>query len=768
MKDVSGELLAGLRVVELSTRVAGAYCGRILRLHGATVSRWVAPTMADCPPGLLTLLEESLHEGKTTLGPDGPSADDLARADVVVVDSLHDDAYDGAWTAATRRALERVPAGCPVVDVSAHAEQLRERSGAPRAAPEPGGSLTASAASAMSWSIGSPGLEPLALPYDLADYLAGTEAAGAAALALAVGAAGAGVPNDYWDISAGDVVSSYVGQICAVFLPFGRPWVRDGPRATGSGGFYPGAMFRCRDGQLTLVCRTDREWAGLRKAMGDPEWSREPRFADAREVARSHADEADRYVSAWTESHTCAEITALGQEFGFAVAQVLTPAQGARLEQFAHNGFVERDSAGAGTRPGRPWRVLDAAEVGVGAPLALRPTPERPLAGLTVLDLSWVWSGPMLTAQLADLGAEVLKVESRSRPDPARSRGRALRDGVPLEGPDLEVSTYFGQMNRGKRSLALNIGTEEGADVVRRLAATVDVVVENMRPGALDRRSLGYADLATANPGLIMLSMSMMGQEGPMRGLGGYAPVMSGLAGADAIVGYSPDQRIGLYNPSLGDPNGAAHAMTCLLAALVRRQRTGRGGWVDVAQIACLMATARAALIEDVHLGEARVPGNGHAVFWPHGAFRCAGEDEWVALAVRTDRERERLRGVVGGTWTEPTGAADAVRRWADRQDAATAAFLLRGANLDAARIDSFERLADSGWAKERRLSAVLDHRYLGPQPVFHSPWKRDGRVFSAPTPAPLLGDSTESVLRERLGVDDDQLAVLRAAGAIE
>ncbi|ALL79767.1 hypothetical protein AD006_32100 (plasmid) [Pseudonocardia sp. EC080610-09] len=766
MIDVSGELLSGTRVLELSTRVAGGYCGRILRLHGAEVVRWDAPLTADCLPSLASVLHESLHEGKQSIQVDDLLAGQVPEVDLVVVDSRHDDAHDGHWREATREVLSRLPQGCPVVDLSARADAVWSPPSLNTHEAEPGSTLTASAVSAMSWSLGRPGQEPLPLPYDLADYLSGTEGAAAASLSLALAASGADA-SGFWDVSAADVVASYVGQICAVFLPFGREWKRDGPRATGSGGFYPGAMFRCSDGQLTLVCRTDREWAGLRRAMGDPPWSQDRRFADARVVALLHADEADRHVSAWTEAHTCAEITELGREHGFAVAQVLTPAQGAQLEQYAHNGFVESDHTGAVTRPGRPWRVVDGGTA--GGPVPLRPTAARPLAGLTVLDLSWVWSGPMLTAQLADLGAEVIKVESRSRPDPARSRGRAVRDGEPIEGPDLEVSTYFGQMNRGKRSVAVNIGIEEGADLVRRLAAGADVVVENMRPGALDRRGLGYADLAMDNPGLIMLSMSMMGQEGPMRGLGGYAPVMSGLAGVDSIVGYSSADRIGLYNPSLGDPNGAAHAMTALLAALARRQRTGRGGWVDVAQISCLMATARAALIEDVHFGAARVPGGSHAVFWPHGTYRASGEDEWVALSVRTPAERDRLRSILGGPeWLDRAAADRAVSAWTSARDPEVAVAVLRSAGLDAARVDSFERLAASDWAKARRLSSPLSHPWLGAQEVFHSPWKWRGETFIAETAAPLLGDSTAAVLRERLGLDDVRLDELRAAGAIE
>jgi len=759
--------LDGITVLELSTRVAGAHAGRVLHLLGADVVRWEAPLTADCLPRLQELFEDSINRGKRSMALDALAV--LPDVDVVVVDSLHDDAADGRWRARTAEVVARLAPTVPVVDVTAFSDHPRERPGGVAEAPTPATTLTVSGIAGMSWGIGHPGREPLTLPYDLADYLAGTEAAGAAVLALLASYQSGTESEQFWDVAANDVVASYVGQIGAVFLPFGRPWARDGARATQSGGFYPGAMFACRDGHVAVVCRTPREWTALKGAMGDPEWSRDERFADARVVAQRYADEADGYLSAWVAEHTCAEMMQIGRVAGFAVASVLTPAEGSRLEQFEFQGLMEADLDGLPSVPGTPWVLRERPDQSGVAPTAPAGTPDKPLAGLVVLDLSWVWSGPMATSALADLGAEVIKVECRDRPDPARTRGRALRDGVPAAGPDFEVSTYFNQMNRGKRSIAVNIATPEGADLIRRLAGTVDVVVENMRPGALQRRGLNYDRLAEENPALVMLSMSMMGQEGPMKDIGGYAPVMSGLSGMDAVVGYSADDLIGLYNPSLGDPNGAAHAVAVLLAALVRRARSGRGCWIDVPQIGCMLATLRGPLLEELHTGSVRVPANGHSGYWPHGTFRTSGEDEWLTVAARTDAERRALGEVTGTALPDdPTAAESLLRSWAAERDARIAAELLRAAGVPAAKVEDFPGMVTSDWAKTRMIYRQLDHPYLGMRELFTISWKANGRSFGVDRSSPGFGADTDDVLTTRLGLDDDRLRELRECRAIE
>jgi crotonobetainyl-CoA:carnitine CoA-transferase CaiB-like acyl-CoA transferase len=758
--------LTGVRVLELSCRASGAYAGWFLAQLGATVTRLDLPTIVDCDPVAQTELERSLHSGKDVVGVDDVEALAAAgaAANVVVADSLHDDALDGAATKASAAVLAQVPSTCPVVDVSSHRP--------PRGEGAASTALGASATAAMSWSLGHPGQEPLALPYDLPDFMAGTEAASAAALSLILRRAGH--DRQRWDIASSDVLAMYVGQICSNFLPYERPWRRDGARASMSGGSYPAAMFACTDGHVSIMCRTNREWDGLLRAMGNPEWSQDPRFEDSRVVARLHADEADPHLVAWTRSRTRDEIFALGTEFAFPVAPVLSIQESLDQEQFAVREFIARNREEE-VVVGRPWVLTPpVAAPSVAAPRRApwdgsQATPAKPLAGLRVLDLSWVWSGPMVTAALHDLGAEILKIENRKRADPARLRGRAFRDGVPVDGPELEVTPYFNQMNHGKRSIALDIGTDEGASLVLDLAAECDVVVENMRPGALERRGLHYEQLSARNPRLVMLSMSLMGQTGPMRSVGGYAPVMSGLAGLDSVVGYDSDDLIGLFNPALGDPNGAGHALAVLLAALVGQQESGVGTWIDLSQVEALVSIQRIAVAERGRGATPAVRGNKHARFAPHGTWRARGEDNWVTVAVRTDDERENLAKVVGAHADASSVELEAALvSWLAARHAGDAVAEMAAAGIAAHPVLSFEEMTSSEWATSRGLVSRVEHPFLGEQLMFAVPWKCNDAGYEVSRPAPLLGADTDPVLTDVLGLGPADLARLRSSGVIE
>lgn len=756
--------LAGVRVLEVGHNIAAGYCGHLLALMGAEVFRVTATTYADVETAHAEHFERSLHGLKRQIST--PAA--LAQVtedpyDLMILEAGSIDGRDD-WME-----LGRV-AGINVVEVSGY----RRTTDCGTSDVVPATSITVTARSGLAWGLGSQDKPPLTLPYDLAEYLTGAEAAGAACTSLFIRESQHEAVVQQWDVTGSDVLAYYVGQISSNFIPYERPWRRDGARATMSGGSYPAAMFPTKDGWVSIMCRTNREWAALIKAMGDPAWTTKEGFQDARVVARQHAAEADVHLHRWTSSMTREEMFAKGREFGFPIAPVLSVVEAMDEPQILHRGFFPHGDCPSAA-PGAPWRIQTRKQ-GSTSSLARSAPPKfskafdasRPLTGLRVLDLSWVWSGPMVTSGLRDLGAEVLKVEFEGRPDPARLRGPALRDGSPVPGPDLEVTPYFNQLNHGKKSIAIDITTPDGARLVRSLAADSDLVVENMRPGVLESKGLGYETLSQQNPSLVMLSMSMTGQTGPLSTISGYAPVMSGLAGLDSITGYSADDLIGTYNPALGDPVGAAHALGVAMAALFHRETTGRGMWIDLSQVECLMSTMRSPLIQAHMEGRVRVPANGHASWWPHGTYPTQGEDSWISVAVRDEEERERLCIALDLSPDRVAELPTKLEEWLRERPAVFSEEVLTGLGIPAAVVADFDALTQSPWLGARGGASLVQHPWLGPQLVFTLPWKLGGHAFKADQCAPLLGQHTDEVLSQYLNLRADELADLRCRQVIQ
>ncbi|MFW3171572.1 CaiB/BaiF CoA transferase family protein, partial [Geodermatophilus sp. CPCC 206100] len=408
-----------------------------------------------------------------------------------------------------------------------------------------------------------------------------------------------------------------------------------------------------------------------------------------------------------------------------------------------------------------------------------------PLAGLRVLDLTWVLAGPYATRLLADSGADVVKVESRFRQDPTRfSPGMRLRPGA---GPD--ESGYFLNFNRGKRSVAVNMRTEAGQDLVRQLAARCDLVIDNYSPGTMARWGLGYEDLARANPGVIAVSMSGVGQTGPWRRAVTFADTlaaMSGLTAETADPGGTPQ---GLTF-GLGDMVAANAAVVGVLDLLLR----GEGGFVDLSQLEAMAAAMGPALLEH----QVGAPERGatpdhpvrHAEHVPHGVYPASGDDRWVAIAVSEDPQWRRLvEAAVAGTEGSPEAEAlsaladagrterkaaedridEALAAWTRGQDAETLAERLQALGVPAAVVSTGEDLVDRDpHLAARGFYVALDHPLAG-RVLHEGVVARLGRTAVRPDrPAPLLGQHTDAVLTELLGLQPAEIQALTEAGALE
>ena len=258
-----------------------------------------------------------------------------------------------------------------------------------------------------------------------------------------------------------------------------------------------------------------------------------------------------------------------------------------------------------------------------------------------MVDLTWVFAGPLTTRVLAEFGATVVKVEGPSHPDASRSGGGALNGDLGIEG-----SVAFAHFNCNKLSLSLDLTNPTGRDVLRDLVRWADVLIESYTPGVMERWGLAYDDLRQVNPGLIMMSTSLMGQTGPRREFAGFGNLAGAVSGFYELTGW-PDRSPAGPFLAYTDYVAPRFAVAALLAALDLRRRTGCGQHLDLSQAeASIHFLAPAVLDHTVNGNHPTRLGNADPWIAPHGVYRCAGDDAWVAIACETDEQRRALADV--------------------------------------------------------------------------------------------------------------------------
>ena len=418
------------------------------------------------------------------------------------------------------------------------------------------------ARSGLATAIGRPDRPPLPMPEGTLDAMVAMHVVAAALSGLLKGSTRA-------EVVATDAIAHAVTMNSNLFVPFGRPWQRSGTRASQSGGVYPYALLRASDGQVCLIARTDGDWRAMIAAAGNPEWSRKERFSDSIVNGREHAEELDGLLeTSWLSYRTRAQVLEDAEEHRFAAGPVLTP------EEVIDDPVIARLWRDTTVRrrkvrtPGAPFRVRRRGPGGRS---------DRPLSDCLVLDLSWVWSGPGSAAALADLGATVVKVESRTRPDNTRLRRGLPPGAVADDAPPAEISPYFHGMNRGKQSLTLNVKSPGGRELLAALAERADVIIENLTPGVMTRAGIDADQVAERNPGCIYLSMRGYSDLPSTRTLRAYAPVLSGRAGIEHLISYPNESPTGAMSFGYSDASAVAMGLTLTLAGLWSRRRNGTG-----------------------------------------------------------------------------------------------------------------------------------------------------------------------------------------------
>ena len=402
-----------------------------------------------------------------------------------------------------------------------------------------------------------------------------------------------------------------------------------------------------------------------------------------------------------------------------------------------------------------------------------------PLDGLRVLDFSRVLAGPWATQVLGDLGAQVLRIEQPGHLDQFRVVPPHLETA---DGQRTWESALYLSTNRNKQSVSIDVSKPEGAALVHRIATACDIVVENFRPGYLQRRGLGYEDLVKTNPRLIYCSISGFGQDGPYRDRAGYDSTFQAISGMMSFTGQ-PDGQPGdgpmRTGPSFCDFGAAMYAVTAILAALYHRTSTGRGQYLDVSMMDTTLAMISHHAMSYLVTGDvpARV-GNDSPFAAPIGLFRCA--DQYVTINAALDHTYEALCDVLQAPELKtdprfvhrlrPTNRAvlreelePRIARWTAHD--LLAALSARG--VPCAPINDIDQALADPQVLHRGMVRDLPHPLAGTLRTVASPLRFSAAEAPRSEPPPLLGEHTDDALRELLGLSDVELARLRAAGVI-
>lgn len=416
------------------------------------------------------------------------------------------------------------------------------------------------------------------------------------------------------------------------------------------------------------------------------------------------------------------------------------------------------------------WRLSPARGYSNALTGRIAAMTDLPLEGVRVCDLTWIIAGPVCTRVLADFGADVIRVEHGQAMD-------SVRMGRPIigEAPTGNNSGFFNYINRNKRSIALNVRHPDGHDVLRRLVAASDVLVENFSASVMDSWGLGYDELREINPAIIYCSISGFGHSGRDKEHTTWGPTAQALSGLTYMSGLPGLPPAG-WGYSYMDHTAGYYAASAVMMALHHRNRTGEGQWIDMSQVeAGIVLTGPAVLDAEVNGSSWRSPGlppGNHA--WqprvaPHNTYPCAGEDRWIAIAARNDEAWRALAGLVGGEIVSDDRFAtnearlaneaaldELLARWTAPQDAYQLMQRLQEAGVPAGVCqtagDRFERdpqLASRDWWHSLPHPEIGDCDYDGVLPKLSA---TPGRLWQS---SPVFGADTEEVMRTVLGMSE-------------
>jgi crotonobetainyl-CoA:carnitine CoA-transferase CaiB-like acyl-CoA transferase len=774
--------LTGFRVVELAGSVAGEYCGKLLADFGAQVikveaagrgspTRAMAPVLGDGAGCEGSVLFAYLNTNKQSVALDTTAAADVERLHKLIdtADAVIDDGAS-SWAQQHPSVVfcSVTPFGQGAAAEYANAKSINV--------------FHASGWGYHTPSHPDPGKPPLQGPGRfMADYEAGLEAALCIAAAL-FGRLHTG-RGEFIDVSQHAVLVSRADCI------LGRLITGEVP-ALGTREDYdqqgPASFFACADGFVYLYMTSRAHWLGVKKLMGRPIWLDD--FDDdwlEFSVTPEKVTAFHQGFATWVRDLAKETAADAAQRLGVPLVPVNEAADLHHAPQYRHRGFfsdVNHPVLGEAAYPTVPYMLsASPAEITSAAPALgqhtttilgrldtahappavksaqLKPAKNPrggPLEGVRVVELTKVWAGPYAGKLLAFLGAEVIKVETAALPEEMRAYG----------GTDVNHAPFFLSINPEILSVDLDIKSAEGMAQLRELIARSDIVINNLRPGAMERQGLGYQQLTGIKPDIISVSIKMWGNDGPLGHQTGYAPCFAALAGLAPLVGYPGGPPLGT-SMRYGDSTVGAAAAYAAVVALLHRELSGAGQFVDISAVETLSSMIGDCLLEQSLTGRRLGPdGNNHPDMCPHGCYPCS-DGAWVSVAVADQAEWHRLCAVLDAPALaddpryatlhdrrKHVEALDAdLARLTRSHDAEDLAHRLRAAGVPATKsATAIDVIGDQQLWDRELYRFVSDHRE-GQRPILGPSWRMTRGPARIERGAPDLGEDTDYVLHQIL-----------------
>ncbi|WNG86130.1 CoA transferase [Mycobacterium sp. ITM-2016-00317] len=618
---------------------------------------------------------------------------------------------------------------------------------------------------------GIPGREPLVPPADLPYQVAAAQAA-VMTLSLFL---------DRLRTGEGDLIDFSVldGAMQTLDPPFGtagsasagvalsaqqRNWDAERQR-------YP--IIPCKDGHVRICILSKRQWRGMFALMGSPEEFADPSYDKLGK--RFHSPHLLEAIEKFCADKTRAELERAGQAHGVPTAAVLTLSEALNADHFTARGFFRDVELAPGVpapvpvgvseidghRAGAPDNAPTGADrLGAAPILSARQRRGQglPLEGIRVLDLGVIVVGADTGRLFGDLGADVVKIEHTAHPDGLRV-GRLT-----------SMTQPFAAGHRNKRSIGIDLRSDEGRALAHRLVQQCDVVLSNFKPGVAQALGMDHATLRQINPGIVVVDSSAFGPTGPWAERLGYGPLVRAAVGFTNLWVYPREPETFCDTVTVYPDHVAARIGTlAALALLLRRERTGTGGAASISQAEVMLShlaadIAAEALQRAGHTRtEARMPDA------PWGLYPADGEDQWVAVTVRDETDLSALAEVIGFTAGDRASIDDAVRTWTAQRSRIEAMELLQAAGVPAGAVLHAEEIPGWGYYEQRRAFREELHPYGSAPFMMENVQIHCEHVADPPLgQAPLLGEQTAEIAEELLGLDSGQIADLHERGVLE